>query len=234
MMRHYAIIGGTSGMGLGLARKLVARGDSVLIGARNRDRIDRTVSELGSLAVGKPVDASDRKALAGFFADQPPITGLFVPGASYEPTSFRAGDQARAERLFSAKFWAQYWTVHAALPYLAADASVLLVSGSASVRPMGSPVYAACNAALEGLARALARELAPVRVNCLSPGMIDTELWRDRPEKLRKPMLDKWAEVSLVKRPGMTQEAVDTACFLLDNGNMTAATLYCDGGFTMR
>ena len=221
-------------MGLGLAQRLISRGDRVLIGSRSAANIERAVAELGPLANGVIVDTADPASLPAFFDCGEVLDGLFLPGASYEPTSFRAGDRPSAERLFQAKFWGQYWAIHAALPHLATAASIVLVSGTASVRPMGSPVYAACNAAIEGLARALARELAPVRVNCLSPGMIDTELWRRRSDEARRPMLDRWAEASLVKRPGTTEEAVNAACFLLDNGNMTAATIYCDGGYTMR
>lgn len=85
-----------------------------------------------------------------------------------------------------------------------------------------------------GLPRGLARELSPIRVNCLSPGMIDTPLWRNRPDEVLKPAIESWNRVALTGRPGTVQEAADTVIFLLDNGNMTGATLYCDGGYVLR
>jgi NAD(P)-dependent dehydrogenase (short-subunit alcohol dehydrogenase family) len=109
----------------------------------------------------------------------------------------------------------------------------VLMSGAVSVRPFGSPAYSACNAALEGLARALARELAPIRVNCFSRRMVDSELWRERPYDVLQPALAQWAKVSVVGRPGSVDEAAAAAAFLLDNGNMTGSTIYFDGGYTV-
>lgn len=232
--RHYAVIGGTSGMGFALARLLVERGDEVRIGGRDEERLADAVRRLGPRATGRIVNSRDRDSLRAFFEGTPKLSGLFLPGASYRPVSFAAGTRDEAEDIFNAKFWGQYWAAHSALPHLLATAAIVLMSGSASVRPSGSPVYAACNAAIEGLGRALARELAPIRVNTLSPGMVMSELWRDRPAAMRDPMLASWSEKALVGRPGSVEEAASAAAFLLDNGNMTAATIHFDGGWTMR
>jgi NAD(P)-dependent dehydrogenase (short-subunit alcohol dehydrogenase family) len=124
--------------------------------------------------------------------------------------------------------------VHTALPHLATDAAIVLMSGAASVRPLGNPAYSACNAAIEGLARALAVELRPIRVNCLSPGTIDSELWRNRDAAVREPVFDGWRALNLTGEVGTVDDAVDAALFLLDNGNMNGSTLYNDGGYTMR
>ncbi len=230
----YVVIGGSSGMGFAVAQRLVARGNHVMIGGRSQTKLDRTVDTLGPLATSRAVDVTDRTSLENFFADTPPIRGLFTPGASYETAPFRDGNPDLPGALFAGKFWAQYWGVHTALPKLTADASVLLMSGAASVRPIGASAYAACNAALEGLARALAVELAPIRVNCLSPGTIDSELWRNRPQAQREAVYEMYKQISLVGRPGTVDEAADAALFLLDNTNMTGTTLYCDGGYALR
>ena len=108
------------------------------------------------------------------------------------------------------------------------------MSGAASARPIGAPAYAACNAALEGLARGLAVELRPIRVNCLSPGTTDSELWRNREAEQREAAYDYWNSVTLVQRPGTVEEQADAALFLLENKNMTGSTLYCDGGYTLK
>ena len=231
---NYAIIGGTSGIGFALAQKLVARGERVLIGGRSEQKLAQALERLGSQASGRVVDITDRASLRTFFNGTEALSGLFTPAASYATGDFRDGDSATSEGLFQAKFWAQYWAVYEALPHLSENASVVLMSGAASARPIGAPAYAACNAALEGLARGLAVELRPVRVNCLSPGTTDSELWRNREAAQRDAAYDYWNSVTLVQRPGTVDEQADAALFLLENKNMTGSTLYCDGGYTLK
>lgn len=232
--KAYAVIGGTSGMGFGLAQQLVARGDRVLIGGRNTGRLETAARQLGPPATARSVDIEDRASLATFFAGQEDLAGLFTPGTSYRTASFREADTETAESPFRSKFWGQYWAVHTALPYFARDAAIVLMSGAASVRPIGNPAYSACNAAIEGLARALAVELRPIRVNCLSPGTIDSNLWRNRDAAIREPVFDGWRALTLTGEVGTVDDAVGAALFLLDNGNMNGSTLYSDGGYTMR
>lgn len=232
--RTYAIIGGTSGIGFALARKLVDRGDHVVVGGRSAERLEQVLSKLGPRACGKTVDITDRHSLDAFFSGTPALSGLFTPAATYKTAAFSDGGLESSEGLFKAKFWGQYWAVHAALPYLAADAGVVLMSGAASARPLGAPAYAACNSAIEGLARGLAFELRPIRVNCLSPGTTDSDLWRNRPDSVREPAYQAWQSLCLVGRPASSEEQADAALFLLDNGNMTGSTLFCDGGYTFR
>lgn len=232
--RHYAIVGGSSGIGLALAKLLVARGDRVLIGGRSPDRLASAIATLGEQASARSIDTGDRASIAAFFTDVPALDGLFTPAASYRTGAFRDGDVDTSEALFDAKFWGQYWTVHAALPVLKQTASILLMSGAASVRPIGAPAYAACNAALEGLARGLAFELSPIRVNCLSPGTTDSDLWRGRPAPQREAAYAHWNGLCLTGRPAHVEEQAHAALFLLDNGNMTGATLFCDGGYSFR
>ncbi len=232
--KTYAVIGGASGMGFALAQALIARGDNVLIGGRSASRLDEARCRLGARASACPVDIGDRAALTAFFDAAPPLQGLFTPGASYVTGSFAEATAEIAESAFRSKFWGQYWAIHAALSRLQPDAGVVLMSGAASVRPMGHPAYAACNAAIEGLTRALAQELAPIRVNCLSPGTVDSDLWRGRPEAVRAPAYEAFSRLSLVGRPGDVEDLAHAALFLLDNRNMTGATLFADGGYSLR
>lgn len=230
--KTYAIIGGSSGIGLALAQALVERGDHVLIGARSPERLDTAVGRLGSRAIGRRVDNTDRASVAAFFSAADELSGLFISAATYRTGAFRDGDPQTSEALFVAKFWSQYWAVFEALPHLRTDAGIVLMSGAASARPIGAPAYAACNAAIEGLARGLAIELAPVRVNCLSPGTTDSELWRDRPAAQRAAAYEHWRRLCVIQRPAHVEEQAHAALFLLDNGNMTGSTLFCDGGYT--
>ncbi|MCW2476167.1 MULTISPECIES: SDR family oxidoreductase [unclassified Symbiopectobacterium] len=230
----YAILGGTSGIGFALAQRLVARGDRVAIGGRSAEKRAIALRLLGERASAYAVDTTDRASLAAFFAQTSALAGLFTPAASYTTGAFQEGSIETSEALFQAKFWGQYWAVYAALPSLLPDAAVVLMSGAASARPLGAPAYAACNAALEGLARGLAVELAPRRVNCLSPGTTDSTLWQGRPAQVREAAYQQWGKLNVLQRPATVEEQADAALFLLDNTHMTGNTLYCDGGYTLR
>ena len=233
--KYYAIIGGTSGMGFATAKSLVDRGDRVLVGGRSRERLDGALQRLGPLAQGRTVDAQDKDSIRLFFKGLAPLSGLFIPGASYQLGPFRDADPDLAESPFRGKFWPQYWSAHEALPSLAPNASIVLMSGTASVRPPGnSAAYVACNAAIEGLARGLAIELAPIRVNCLSPGMMDSELWRTRPAEIREPAATQFRQSTALKRVGTVEDAASAVLFMFDNELLTGSCIYLDGGGALR
>ncbi|WP_423163138.1 SDR family oxidoreductase [Stenotrophomonas maltophilia] len=230
-----AIIGGSSGIGLRAASRAAAQGAQVIIGGRDPQRLQQALLKVGHGARAIPVDGTSRDSLQAFFAGTGMIDALFTPGASYQVGSFVADNAALAYSPFDGKFWPQYWAVHAALPYLEADASIVLVAGAAGARPAnGAAAYAACNSAIEGLGRALATELAPRRVNVISPGTLDGELWQGRPAALREAAFAHYADVTLLRRVSTVEDAADAALFLLGNPAMTGSTLFPDGGYVLR
>ncbi|MDV9043274.1 SDR family oxidoreductase [Stenotrophomonas sp. RAC2] len=229
------IIGGSSGIGLRAARRAAAQGAHVVIGGRDPQRLQRALQEIGHDARALQVDATSAEALRAFFAGIGTVDALFTPGASYQVGPFAAEDTALAHSPFDGKFWPQYQAVHAALPYLAAEASIVLVAGAAGARPVnGAAAYAACNSAIEGLGRALATELAPRRVNVISPGTLDGELWQGRPAPVREAAFAHYADVTLLRRVASVEDAADAALFLLGNPAMTGSTLYPDSGYVLR
>ena len=128
-------------------------GRRVIIGGRDRRRLDEALKTLPQNAIARQVDAFSSTSLTAFFDD---LRGRHAVHARHQlhrhPFAQATEEQARSP--FEGKFWPQYWAVHAALPKLAQDASVLLMSGAASARPVkGGAAYAAANAAIEGLAR---------------------------------------------------------------------------------
>ncbi|WP_252318211.1 MULTISPECIES: SDR family oxidoreductase [Symbiopectobacterium] len=195
------------------------------IDGRSAQKRATALRSLGERASAYAVDITDRASLAAFFAQTTSLAGLFTPAASYTTGAFQEGSLETSEALFQAKFWGQYWAVYAALPSLLPDAAVVFMSGAA---------YAACNAALDGLARGLAVELTPRRINCLSPGTTDSTLWQQRPAQVRKAAYQQWCKLNVLQRPATVEEQADTALFLIDNTHMTGNTLYCDGGYTLR
>jgi NAD(P)-dependent dehydrogenase (short-subunit alcohol dehydrogenase family) len=230
-----AVIGGTSGIGFRVAELAIASGASVIVGGRNGERLRSAVDRLGAKARGGRIDNLDRESIRAFFEQAGPIDHLFTPGASYSRGRIDTATDDVAESAFKSKFWGQYYAVKHALPYLASDGSITLMAGAYSVRPADNgAAYGACNAAIEGLGRSLAVELAPIRANVVSPGTIDSDLWQRQPSEVRAQSFASYADASLLKRVGTTDEVADAVLFLMGNGFMTGSTLYPDGGFALR
>ena len=127
----------------------------------------------------------------------------------------------------------------AALPYLKKSGSVTFYSGAYSQTPKtpGASTAAAINSAIEGLSRALAVELAPIRVNALTPGIVDTEIYATlgMDEVQRKTFFKEFSAAhQIIKRPATPAEVANAALYLMANTFATASTLFLDGGLTFR
>ena len=127
------------------------------------------------------------------------------------------------------KFWGAWRVARAA--EIRAGGSLTIVSGFLSIRPRpNSAIVGAANGALESLARSLALDLAPVRVNAVSPGIIDTPIRAAMPEEARKAMLEKTAASLPVGRVGLAEDVAKQILAFMDNGFATGAIVYLDGG----
>jgi NAD(P)-dependent dehydrogenase (short-subunit alcohol dehydrogenase family) len=230
-----AIIGGGSGFGLRVAERIVAEGGKVVLGGRTLSTLEQAAAGLGPAARVHTVDLEDRASIAAFFATFETVDHLFVPAATYTLGLIDAISDEDAESPFRTKFWGQYHAIKAALPRFSPQGSIVLMAGAAGARPMkGGAAYAACNSAIEGLGRSLALELAPIRVNTVSPGTTDGDLWRRRPPEVREPAFAQYSQIVPLGRPGTEAEVADAVIFLMGNTVMTGSTLYPDGGYTLR
>ncbi|MEU7143824.1 SDR family oxidoreductase [Nocardia sp. NPDC046473] len=233
--RTVVLIGGGSGIGLRVAHRVVTAGGRVVLGGRTAARLAGAAAELGDAASWRTVDTRDSASLADFFDGIERVDHLFTTAASYQVGPMRELSAAEAASPFESKFWGQYHAVRSAAPKLAADGSVVLMSGAASARPAGlAPAYIACNAAIEGLGRGLAVELAPVRVNVVSPGTVDGHLWANRPDTARAAAFEQYRRETLLGRPATEDEIAHAVVYLFTSTFTTGSTLYPDGGYTLR
>ena len=229
------VIGGSTGIGFAVAKKAVEAGGKVVIGARDPARLEQAAITLGERSTALEVDTSDIQSLATFFRAIGAFDHLFVPAATYTVVGLDSDDIEAIESPFRSKFWGQYWAVKKAVPHLDKAGSITLMAGAASARPIkGGAVYAACNSAIEGLGRGLAIDLAPIRVNTISPGTIDGHLWQNRPQQIREIAYEHYRQNSLVGRPGTESEIADTVLYLMGNRFVTGSNLYPDGGYALR
>ncbi|MHB1133083.1 MAG: SDR family oxidoreductase [Chloroflexota bacterium] len=229
------VIGGSSGLGLGIAKLAATQGAHVIIASRTAEKLERAKAEIQGSVEARVLDVRDEAAVEAFFAAVGDLDHLATPGNEGARGPFLEMPTSKARGGFDSKFWGQYLAARYAAPRIRAGGSIVLVSGGNSVRPgKNSVAMAAINAAVEGLARGLAVELAPLRVNCVSPGLVETPLWESIPEERRQEMYGRGALETLVGRTGRPEDIARAAIYLMENGYASGNTLFVDGGKTLR
>ena len=171
--RSVVIVGGTSGIGRELARTLVERGDDVWLTGRDQQRAGSVAAEIGSSAHGLGLDLSQPGEIAGKLTEIERVDHLVLAAIDRDANSARDYDVAAAMRLVTLKLVGYTEVVHALVPRLAGDASIVIFGGLAKDRPYpGSTTVSTVNGGVAGLMHTLAVELAPIRVNALHPGIV--------------------------------------------------------------
>lgn len=227
--KRVLVIGGSSGIGYGIAHMAVSAGAAVTIASRSRDKVASASDRLGPSVEGHVLDTADEMGIEAFFSTYAAFDHVIVSAAQTKVAAVRALALSDAYQSMNSKFWGAYRIARAAK--IANHGSLTFVSGFLSIRPKkGAAIQGAINAALEGLTRGLALEFAPIRVNCVSPGLVMTEMYDGLDGDGRKAMFDGAAErlpAGLIGRP--EHIAIQVAAFLA-NPYVTGSTVYVDGG----
>jgi NAD(P)-dependent dehydrogenase (short-subunit alcohol dehydrogenase family) len=171
------VVGGSSGIGLATARLAATHGAKVSVAGRNPDRAAEAAASIGADTEYAAFDMIDEAAVEVFFAERSPFDHIVVTAAAIRSAPVRELPLDTARATFASKFWGPYLVARFAR--LTDAGSLTLVSGAAARRPRaGRAPVAAASAAIEALTRVLAAEFAPVRVNCVAPGLVDTPMLR--------------------------------------------------------
>lgn len=232
MTSSILIVGGSSGMGRALAQACLAAGAEVTAVGRDRTRLTRAGNDLPGLRTAT-ADITLEDEVAALFRgigglDHIVCTAADIDGAYrlLSDLEIAAAQRAVASKLLGPLMLAKYGA-----PVLRPGGSITFTSGIAAYRPAArGSVVAAINAALEGLVRALAVELAPIRVNAVSPGWVDTPIWRFVAGDAKDEMLAAMARRLPVGRVGRPEDIADAICFLMGNGYTTGEVLHVEGG----
>jgi NAD(P)-dependent dehydrogenase (short-subunit alcohol dehydrogenase family) len=223
------VIGGSSGIGLATAAAAAEDGGSVTIASRSKAKLDEALARIGGGARAVVLDTGDEAAVERFFAGEDAWDHVVVSAAQTTSGPVRTFGLADAKVAMESKFWGAYRVARAAK--IREGGSLTFVSGLLSVRPSASSVLqGAINAALEALARWLALELAPIRVNTVSPGLIDTPLWSRMPKEKREAMFARAVQRLPVRRIGQPEDIADAVLFLATTPFVTGSTVRVDGG----
>jgi NAD(P)-dependent dehydrogenase (short-subunit alcohol dehydrogenase family) len=228
------VVGGTSGIGLGIAGVYAGRGRDVVITGRDGGRCAEVASGISGPGTveWRTLDLAEPDGIAASLEGVGAVDRLVLAAVERDRNTIDEYDIARALRLVTLKLVGYTEVVHALAPRLTENASILVLGGQALRRPYpGSTTITTVNAGVEGLVRTLAVELAPVRVNALHPGIVgDTPEWADKPPVV----LDRVRARTPLGRLVTTEEVVDASVFLLENGAVNGVNLEVDGGWTLQ
>jgi NAD(P)-dependent dehydrogenase (short-subunit alcohol dehydrogenase family) len=231
------IVGGSSGIGAATAQAFAALGAEVTIASRNQAKLDAAAADIrkavgtaaGSAVHTAVLDTADEAAVEAFFATAGPFDHVVISAAQTPSGPVRELPLTDAYAAMESKFWGAYRVARAAK--ITDGGSLTLVSGFLSVRPSKSSVLqGAINAALEALARGLALELTPVRVNTVSPGLIATQLWSKLSEQARQSMFEGAAARLPARRVGQPEDVANAIVYLASTPYATGSTVLVDGG----
>ena len=233
--KKVVIIGGSSGMGLATAKAADLLGAEVILAGRSHEKLLAAKKELTHDALTQPLDISQPEQVKAFFEKIGRFDHLLTPGSVVHVGGFTQMPYQEEQDSFNSKFWGQYYAAKYAVPHINQGGSITLFSGCWGQRPVrGSAIPASINGAVEALARALAVELAPLRVNAISPGIIDTPLFSSMPENERKAFFEQTAKSLPVGRVGTSEDVAQTAIYLMVNSYTTGNTVFVDGGDAVR
>jgi NAD(P)-dependent dehydrogenase (short-subunit alcohol dehydrogenase family) len=229
--KHIVIAGGSSGIGFAIAQAAWAEGARVTLVGRSADKLAGAVRRLDPRAQSQAFDLGNAEAARAGFAAIGPFDHFVSTAADLTYGPLATMDRGAIERMLAGKFWGPIHLVQFGLPQLQAGGSLLFFSGLAADRPAaGTSMVSALNAGVEGLVRALAVELAPVRVNAISPGVVDTEGWSFMEESARKAFFADLATQLPARRIGAARDLAAAALFALANPFLTGEVLHVNGG----
>lgn len=229
--QRIVIIGGSSGIGLETAKQATALGAEVIIASRSEDKLQKAKEILGFKTTAYQLDTTDELQVQSFFEKVGHLDHLVVSAAETSSGPFLRTDSAQARKLFENKFWGQYYAAKYGSTQISPHGSITLFSGVVAYKAMiGSSALGAVNAAVSNLGQTLALELAPIRVNIVSPGIIDTPSRSKMPEDARNNFYATVADKLPVKRVGKAEDVAQSVLYLLQNSFVTGTVLHVEGG----
>lgn len=233
--QHVVIVGGSSGIGLSTAALLLGKGYKVTITGRNAERLEAAKKTLTGDLLTHTMDATDFDALPEVFDRIGAFDHLVVAlGSAKGGGPFGSVAIADVKAGFEEKVYAQFATAQAAQRSLRKDGSLTFisaVSGQAAVP--GTAGIGAANAAIAALVPILAAELRPLRVNAVSPGVVDTPWWNFLSDDQKASAFADYAAQTPVGRVGQPMDIADAIAFLIANTFISGQILICDGGLRL-
>jgi NAD(P)-dependent dehydrogenase (short-subunit alcohol dehydrogenase family) len=230
--RHVLVVGGTSGIGLEVARYFAAAGDDVVLTGRDAERAASVAKDLGGTTRGMALELTAVDAIAPALSEIERVDHVVLTAIDRDHNTAAGYDIAAALNLVTLKLVGYTEVVHALLPRMSDDASVVVFGGLAKDRPYpGSTTVSTVNGGVTGMVHTLASELAPIRVNAIHPGIVgDSPFWSVKPPEV----LEAFRSRTPTARLAAMADVVDAVVFLLRNPSVNGVNLPVDGGWLLR
>ncbi|MGH6818860.1 MAG: SDR family oxidoreductase [Methylovirgula sp.] len=230
--KRIVVLGGSSAIGLATAQAAAREGASVVIASSRRARVEEALATLPAGAEGHALDVSDETALKHLFARLGAFDHLvFTAGESLQLGKLANTEMAAARHFFDLRYWGAFMAAKYGSGSIRPGGSIVFTSGLAGARPHpGWALGASICSAMEGLTRALAVELAPIRVNIVCPGVVKSPLWDTMTDADRAALYRQMEEHLLVGHVGETQEIAEAYLYLMRQTYGTGQVLIVDGG----
>jgi NAD(P)-dependent dehydrogenase (short-subunit alcohol dehydrogenase family) len=224
------IIGGTSGIGREIARHYADRGRDVVITGRDAGRATAAAGEIGDRVQAIGLDLTQPEEIAERLSALDPVGHLVLAAIDRDRNSLREYDIEEARRLVTLKLIGYTEAIHALVPRLTAEGSIVLFGGLAKDRPYpGSTTVSTVNGAVTSMVRTFAVELAPIRVNAVHPGIVgDSPFWLGK-----EASLDAILARTPTGRLVSMDDVVGAVVFLLENPSLNGVNLPVDGGWLL-
>jgi NAD(P)-dependent dehydrogenase (short-subunit alcohol dehydrogenase family) len=230
--KRVVVAGGSSGIGFATALAAANQGAEVIIASRNAERVAAALAKLPSSAQGQAVDFTDEAQIKSWFEKIGPFDHLvYTAGEALQLGALAETDVETARQAFEVRYWGAFKTVKHGHALIRKGGSIVLTTGIASLRPnKGWTVPSSTLGAMESLTRALAVELAPLRVNTVSPGIVRTPLWDNMSESDREAMYSHFAAALPTGYIGEAEDIAETYLYLMQERFSTGQIIVVDGG----
>lgn len=229
--KHVTLIGGSSGIGLAVAKLLAQRGARLTVASRSADRLRAAAAALGGVDVRTAtIDTLDEPSVRSFFERADPIDHLVCLAGDSMGGGVLSTDLPAARRAVESKFWGQFYVGRYGGPRVnRAGGSLTFTSGSGP-RPHQAVATVAANAGVSLLSESLAKELAPVRVNVVAPYYVDSPMWDAMEAGARRALFDRVSlqlPIGFVARP---EDVASTFVHVIESTYLNGVTIPVNGG----
>lgn len=222
------IVGGTGGLGLDIAAHYARAGHDVVITGRDAASAEEKAKTIGPEVSGLGFDLAEPDTIAPALAEVGPVSRLVLSAIARDNNPIRDYNHKTATYLATMKLVGYTETIHALIPNMDDESSVVLFGGRAKDRPYpGSTTVTSVNGGISSMIRTFAIELAPIRFNAIHPGIVgDTPFWEGKP-------LDAVVARTPTGRLVTSADVVEATVFLLENRSVNGVNLYVDGGWML-
>lgn len=228
--KKIAIIGGTSGIGLAVARAAIEEGAQAFVGSSNAAKVDAAKADVGEGISGTAIDVTDEASVAAFFEQAGAIDHLVYTAGDWgnrSPKIITDYKHSDFTDLLAVRFSGALLAIKHAVPRLNDGGSIVLTGGMVAHRPRkGAPLTTVMAGAVESLVQGLAVDLAPLRVNAVCPGAIATDVWGEDAAEAFRGFTDPLP----ISRLGQPEEVAEAYLYLMKGGYTTGTVAAVDGG----